>query len=58
MACSACFLTEPRTSSPGIAPPTIAWALHLVLLIKKTPYRLAHSLIFFFLKKDLFIYDM
>jgi hypothetical protein len=23
LACSACFLTEPRTTSPGMAPPTV-----------------------------------
>ena len=27
MACSACSLIEPRTSSPGMAPPTMGWAL-------------------------------
>jgi hypothetical protein len=27
MACSSCFLIEPRTTSPDIAPPTICWAL-------------------------------
>jgi hypothetical protein len=25
MACSACFLIEPRTTSPGMAPPTMSW---------------------------------
>jgi hypothetical protein len=27
LACSACFLIEPRTTSPGMAPLTIGWAL-------------------------------
>lgn len=27
MACSSCFLIEPRTSSPGIIPPKMVWAL-------------------------------
>jgi len=27
MVCSACFLIESRTSSPGITPPTMGWAL-------------------------------
>ena len=35
MACSACFLTEPRTTSPGMAPQTIGWALPTQSLIKK-----------------------
>jgi hypothetical protein len=25
--CSACFLIEPKTTSPGMAPPTMGWAL-------------------------------
>ena len=25
MACSACFVIEPRTTSPGMAPPTVVW---------------------------------
>lgn len=40
MAAQPVFLIEPRTS-PGIIPPTVAWALHH--LIKKTLYRLAYS---------------
>jgi hypothetical protein len=43
MACSACFLIEPRTTCPGMAPPTMGWALPHQSLIKKMPYRLAHS---------------
>jgi hypothetical protein len=35
MACSACFLAEPRTTSTGMAPPTMAWRLRNQLLIKK-----------------------
>ena len=27
MVCSVCFLTEPRTTSPGMVPPTVGWAL-------------------------------
>ena len=27
VACSACFLIELRTTSPGLAPPTMGWAL-------------------------------
>jgi hypothetical protein len=25
--CSSCFLIEPRTTCPGMAPPTMVWAL-------------------------------
>ena len=39
------FLIEPRTTSPGIAPPPVGWALPRQSLIKKMPYRLAYSLI-------------
>lgn len=38
-ACSAGFLLEPRTSSPGMALPTMSWAFPL---IKKIPFRLAY----------------
>jgi hypothetical protein len=34
----ACFLIEPRTTSPGMAPPTMGWALLPGLLIEKMPY--------------------
>jgi hypothetical protein len=44
MAYSAFFI-ETRTTSPGIAPPTMGWALPYQTLIKKVPYRLAYSLI-------------
>ena len=27
LACSACFLIAPRTTSPGMTPPTMGWAL-------------------------------
>ena len=27
LACSACFLMEPKTTSPGMAPPTRGWAI-------------------------------
>jgi hypothetical protein len=36
--CSACFLIKPRTTSPGMAPPTIGWALPHQSPIKKIPY--------------------
>ena len=45
MACSACFLTEPRTTSPGMAPPAMGWTLPHQSLIKKMPYRPAYILI-------------
>ena len=43
MACSTCFLTEPRTTSPGMAPPTMGWALLYQSLIKKMPYKFTYS---------------
>ena len=43
MACSACFLIEPRTTSPGMTPPTMGWALSHWSLIKKMPCRLTCS---------------
>jgi hypothetical protein len=42
MACSACFLLEPRTKIPGVALLTKSWALPHQPLIKKMPYRLAY----------------
>jgi hypothetical protein len=42
MACLACFLLEPRTTSPGVAPPTVIWVLPYQPLILKMPYRLAY----------------
>ena len=38
MACSACLLIEPRTTSPGMAPPTMGWALPHWSLIEEIPY--------------------
>jgi hypothetical protein len=38
LACSACFLIEPKTTSPTMAPPTICWALPPWSLIEKMPY--------------------
>jgi hypothetical protein len=38
MACSPCFLIEPRANSPGMALPTMGWALPNQLLIKKLLY--------------------
>ena len=45
LVCPTCFLIEPRTS-PGMAPPTMGWALPHWSLIKKMSYRLDYSLIF------------
>ena len=36
--CSACFLIEPKTTSPGMAPPTMGWALPIWSLVEKMPY--------------------
>ena len=46
--CKACFLIEVRNTSPGIASPTMIWALVHQPLIKKMFYKLAYSSIFFF----------
>ena len=35
---SAYFLIEPRTTGPGMAPPTMCWNLLYHSLIKKMPY--------------------
>ena len=35
--CSACFLIEPRTTSPGMTVPTMGWALPHQSLIRKCP---------------------
>ena len=43
LACSACFLLEPRTTSPVVAPLTMCWALPHQSLIKKMPCRLVCS---------------
>jgi hypothetical protein len=43
MACSAYFHIDPRTTSPGMAPPTMHWALPHQSLIKKNASRLAYS---------------
>ena len=43
LACSACCVIERRTTSPGMAPPTMGWALPYQSLIKEIPYRLAYS---------------
>ena len=42
VACSACFLIEPRTTSPGMVAPTVGPQS----LLMQMPYRLAYSLIF------------
>jgi hypothetical protein len=60
MACSACFLIEPRTTSLGMAPPTmgIPHGPHQSL-IKKMPNKLAYSLILWrqFLNRSSFFSD-
>jgi hypothetical protein len=38
LTCSACFLIELKTPSPGMAPPTMGWALPTWSLIEKMPY--------------------
>ena len=38
LACSACFLIEPRFTSPGMTPPTMGWALSTWSLVEKMPY--------------------
>jgi len=38
LAYSACSLTEPKTTSPGTAPPTMVWALPPWPLIEKMSY--------------------
>jgi hypothetical protein len=43
IACSAHFLIEPRTPSPGVTPSSIHWVLSHQSLTKKMPYRLACS---------------
>ena len=45
VACSACFLIEPRTICPGMAPSKIREALPHHSLIKKLSYKLTCSLI-------------
>jgi hypothetical protein len=37
IACSACSLIPPRTTSPGLVPPTVSEALPCKSLIKKMP---------------------
>jgi hypothetical protein len=44
VAFSACFLTAPRTTSPGVAPLTVV-AFSPQSLIGKMPYRLSYSVI-------------
>ena len=38
MACSACFLIEPRTTSSKMAPPTVGWALPHLALVEEMPH--------------------
>lgn len=42
MVCSACLLTAPRITSPGMATPTVSWALPHQSPIKTMPYRHAY----------------
>jgi hypothetical protein len=37
----ACLLIQPRPTCPGVAPPTIGWAIPQQLLIEDMPYKLA-----------------
>ena len=37
--CSDYFLTQPRTSSPRVALPTVSWSLPRQSLVKKVPWR-------------------
>lgn len=43
VACSACFLIEPRSTSPGMALPTIGRTLPHQSQIKKMPNKLTYS---------------
>lgn len=43
MTCLACILIGPRTTNPGMAPPTMGGVLPHQSLIKQMPYRLAYS---------------
>lgn len=45
IACSPGFLIEYRTTSYGLTPPKMGWALAQQSLIKKIPYRLVSNLI-------------
>ena len=38
LACSACFLIKPKTTSPRMAPTTMGWALPPWSLVEKMPY--------------------
>lgn len=40
------FLKEPKTSSSGVAPPTVSWAHPRQPLIKEVLQRFAHMLIY------------
>lgn len=42
LVCPVTFLTQPRSTSLGMAPPTVGWALLCQLAIKKMPQRLVH----------------
>ena len=54
LACSVCFLIEPKTTSPGMAPPTMG-PPPLITIIEKMPYsQIAWR---HFLKGGSFLYD-
>jgi hypothetical protein len=55
MACSACFVIKPRTTSTGVAPPTMGWALLNRWLIEKMPYSFISRR--HFLNRDSFLSD-
>lgn len=40
MACSACFMVEPRITSPGMALSTVGWAFFHQSLMKRMPFKL------------------
>lgn len=43
LACSACFLIQPRTAYLGTVLPPVGWAILYQLAIGKMPHRLAHG---------------
>jgi hypothetical protein len=46
LACIACLLIAPRTTSPGVPLPTVSWALLYHSSINEMHHRLAHRGIF------------
>jgi hypothetical protein len=43
LVCSACFLIEPRSMGPGMAPPTVSWALPHKSITNKMPFQFAYN---------------